>query len=80
MMEMIRVLRGNQEMRISSLDKERYLKQGYSVIDESGTVIEQGVKSNHALKTELDAANKRIAELEVENADLKKKGTKKSDQ
>lgn len=73
---MIRVLKGNREKLIPPTEKADYLAMGYSVINESGTVIEQGVKSNHTLKSELEAANKRIAELEVENARLKAKGRK----
>jgi hypothetical protein len=72
---MIRVIKGNQELLVSPVEKERLLADGYSVIDEDGTILEQGVKSNHVLKTELDAANKRIEELEAE---LKKKTTKKT--
>ena len=81
-MDAIRVLRGNREKLIPSMEKEKYLAEGYSVIDEHGTVLEQGVKSNHTLKTELDAANKRIAELEAEIATLKgegKRGRKSSE-
>ena len=73
-MDAIRVLRGNREKLVPSMEKEKYLAEGYSVIDEHGTVLEQGVKSNHTLKTELDAANKRIAELEAEIAKLKSRG------
>ena len=76
-MDAIRVLRGNREKLIPSMEKEKYLADGYSVIDEKGTVLEQGVKSNHTLKTELDAAKKRIAELEEENARLKAKSGRK---
>lgn len=81
-MDTIRVLRGNRERLIPSIEKEKYLADGYSVIDESGTVIEQGVKSNHTLKSELESANKRIAELEAELAALKgegKRGRKSSE-
>lgn len=79
---MIRVLNGNREKLITPTEKSAYLASGYSVIDESGTVIEPGVKSNHTLKTELEAANKRIAELETELAALKgdgKRGKKSSE-
>jgi cell division protein FtsB len=69
----LRVLKGNQELLVSPTEKDKYLSNGYSVINEDGEIEEQGVKSNHALKTELDAANKRVAELEAENAKLKSK-------
>lgn len=65
-MDTIRVLRGNRERQIPSIEKEKYLAEGYSVIGEDGAVLEQGVKSNHTLKSELEAANRRIAELEAE--------------
>ena len=71
---MIRVLKGNREKLVPPTEKAEYLANGYSVIDESGKVLEQGVKSNHALKSELEAANKRIAELEAELAALKGEG------
>ncbi len=64
---MIRVLKGNREKLIPPTEKTEYLSNGYSVIDEDGTVLEQGVKSNHTLKSELEAANRRIAELEAAN-------------
>lgn len=79
---MIRVVKGNREKLIPPTEKTDYLAMGYSVIDEDGTVIEQGVKSNHTLKSELEAANKHIAELESELAALKgdgKRGRKSSE-
>ena len=63
---MLRVLKGNQETLISPANKDEYLKKGYSVIDEDGTVLEKGTKTKHAVEEELKAANKRIAELEAE--------------
>lgn len=75
-MDTIRVLRGNRERLVPSIEKEKYLAEGYSVIGEDGTVLEQGVKSNHTLKAELETANKRIAELEAELAVLKGEGKK----
>lgn len=63
---MLRVLKGNQETLISPANKEDYLKKGYSVIDEDGTVLEKGTKTKHAVEEELKAANKRITELEAE--------------
>lgn len=82
-MDAIRVLRGNRERLISPIEKDKFLADGYSVINENGSVVEQGVKSNHVLRTELDAANRRIAELEAENEKLKAKAGrrgKKDDQ
>ena len=78
-MDTIRVLRGNRERLIPPIEKEKYLADGYSVIGEDGSVLEQGVKSNHTLKTELDAANKRIAELEVELRGYKESDSAKSE-
>lgn len=63
---MLRVLKGNQEILISPANKDEYLKKGYSVIDEDGTVLEKGTKTKHAVEEELKAANKRISELEAE--------------
>lgn len=71
---MIRVLKGNREKLIPPTEKTEYLSNGYSVIDEDGTVLEQGVKSNHTLKSELEAANRRIAQLEAELSALKGEG------
>ena len=51
---MLRVLKGNQETLISPANKDSYLKKGYSVIDEDGTVLEQGVKSERMIKDELE--------------------------
>lgn len=63
---MLRVLKGNQETLISPANKDEYLKKGYSVIDEDGSVLEEGTKTKHAVEEELKAAKKRIAELELE--------------
>lgn len=68
---MLRVLKGNQETLISPANKEEYLRKGYSVIDEDGTILEQGVKSERMVINELEAANRRIAELEAEIVALK---------
>lgn len=78
-MDTIRVLRGNRERLIPSIEKEKYLAEGYSVIGDDGTVLEQGVKSNHTLKSELKAANKRIAELEAELRGYKESDSAKSE-
>lgn len=74
---MLRVLKGNQETLISPENKEEYLKKGYSVIDEDGTVLEQGTKNKRMIEEELKAANKKIEELEAEIAKLKKGSGKK---
>lgn len=75
----IRVLKGNREMLISPSHKEEYLLNGYSVIDETGKVLEQKLKSEDAVRAELEAANKRIVELEAElEAANKRRGRKGS--
>ena len=76
---MLRMLRGNQETLISPANKEEYLKKGYSVIDEDGTVLEKGTKTKHAVEEELKAANKRIAELEAELRGYKESDSSKSE-
>lgn len=72
---MLRVLKGNQETLISPANKDEYLKKGYSVIGEDGTVLEKGTKTKHAVEEELKAANKRIAELEAELREYKESDT-----
>ena len=47
---MLRVLKGNQETLISPENKDEYLKKGYSVIDEDGTVLEQGTKNKRMIE------------------------------
>lgn len=74
---MLRVLKGNQETLISPENKDEYLKKGYSVIDEDGTVLESGTKNKRMIEEELKAANKKIEELEAEIAKLKKGSGKK---
>lgn len=74
---MLRVLKGNQETLISPENKDEYLKKGYSVIDEDGTVLEQGTKNKRMIEEELKEANKKIEELEAEIAKLKKGSGKK---
>ena len=76
---MLRVLKGNQETLISPANKDAYLKKGYSVIDEDGTVLEKGTKTKHAVEEELKAANKRIAELEAELREYKESGSVKGE-
>lgn len=77
---MLRVLKGNQETLISPANKDEYLKKGYSVIDEDGTVLEKGTKTKHAVEEELKAANKRIAELEEELRGYKESNSAESDE
>ncbi len=76
---MLRVLKGNQETLISPANKDEYLKKGYSVIGEDGTVLEKGTKTKHAVEEELKAANKRIAELEAELRGYKEADSAKSE-
>lgn len=59
----VKMVCGNREMLVPSEEKEKYLKLGFSVIDESGNVVEKGKKSIRDLEAELEAATKKNASL-----------------
>lgn len=73
---MVRVRMGGRELRIEDAAVKDYLKRGYSVVDENGTVIKKGevidfnqamaeVKAlrleNEQLRTQADSAKKKSA-------------------
>lgn len=76
------VKKGNKILRIDGEGKrleDRYIAQGYSIIDEDGNVkrspagtAEQAVRENKALKKQLEAKNKEIADLHKTIAGLEK--------
>lgn len=78
---MKRVRLGGKELRIEDEFVTEYLRKGYSVIDESGTVMQKGdvttfnqaVEEIKSLRAEITLYVGKIKDLEEENADLKKK-------
>ena len=78
-MELITVLKGNEELDIPVEQKERYKKLGYHVIDkQTGAILEAApltdVASLQGLVAKLEAEN---AALKAEVQKLKTKGTSK---
>lgn len=64
----VKMIRGNREKLVSSSEKEKYLKMGYSVIDESGKIIEQGSRTMRDLNDELAKKDEEITDLKTELA------------
>lgn len=78
-MSTIRVQRANVILDIRPDEKERYMEQGYSVIDaKSGKVLEAAIPSdpNH-LKMMISELKKELLAKDEEIADLKSKLAKK---
>lgn len=88
-MDTIKVQRANIELDINPEDREYYIKQGYSVVDDYGNVIEAAVpndantlkimvaqlqKENEMLKAQLEAAKVTT----VEKVEKPKTTTRKS--
>lgn len=70
--EIVQVERGNTVLRISKDDVQRYLDQGYNLIDSNGNVLKASVPRDLGTlqKAYVDHTNK-IKELEEEIAKLK---------
>lgn len=69
-MSTIRVQRANVILDIRPEEKERYMEQGYSVIDENGKVLEAALSNDvNALRTEVLKLRKELAEKDAEIAD-----------
>lgn len=68
---MARIQRYNVVLDVDDSEVGYYTNLGYNVIDMKGNII-QKAKSNdvHTLQQELDVAEKKIAELQAENARL----------
>lgn len=64
----VKMIRGNREKLVPFSEKEKYLKMGYSVIDESGKIIEQGSRTMRDLNDELAKKDEEIAVLKTELA------------
>ncbi len=71
---MVRVVKGNSELRVPDNEAAAYLKQGYAVVDARGNAVEVGKQLTYdelVSKTKQDARTIRrqeakIAELEAE--------------
>lgn len=65
-MDTIKVQRANIELDINPEEKEYYMKQGYSVVNEYGQVIEQSLPNDvNALKIMVASLQKEIAMLKA---------------
>ena len=81
MIELITVLKGNEELDVPADQKERYKKLGYHVIDkQSGKVLEKApltdVASLQNLVVKLEKENKSLRD-ELQKLKTTKKQTKK---
>lgn len=69
---MLTVIRKNKEMKILETQKAEYLVMGYSVIDETGKIIESGNALTTAdLKSLVDTVKVENEKLKLENKKLK---------
>ena len=81
---MIKVRKANKMLSISEDAKDRYLAMGFSVIDESGKVIQEAVpvdvnqlKLGYAkISEEAKTLRGKVAELEAQNDYLKQENTR----
>ncbi len=81
-MSTIRIKRANVVLDVRPEDKDRYMEQGYSVIDAKGNVLEEAMPKDvlelqrmvTELRAELEKKNK-----EIENLKKKKPAEKKAD-
>lgn len=68
---MAKVQRANRLLTVPDETVEKYLSDGYNLVGEDGGILRRGVTKNAAdLLKELEAAKKRIAELEAKVAEL----------
>lgn len=65
-MQEILVIKGNTELRVPADQKDRYMRFGYSVIDETGNIIEE------APLRDIGALQLRVGELLKEIEEYKK--------
>lgn len=84
---MIYAEQGNRVKQISEADIQRYVEQGYRIIDEKGTVLQETVPTNSAElrlayinhKKEIESLKEQIATLTAENSELKSRVSKKAE-
>lgn len=71
-MDKIQVIRANVILDVSPEDKEYYMGQGFSVLDEAGNVVEE------AMSNDVGTLQVQVTELRKEVADLKAKLAEKA--
>ena len=71
---MIRVTKGNKELRVDDHYEKEYLEKGWDVIDNKGKVLKHGLGKNEKsakqiekLKSDLKKSQEALAESEKEN-------------
>lgn len=70
----IRVKRANAILRVPEEQADRYLADGYDVIDDDGNILKESIPNDiNGLRIAYDRHVKEIAELKAELAKLKKK-------
>lgn len=78
-MDKILVQRANVVLRVRPDEKQRYMDNGYSVIDESGAVIERAFPKDVASLTKLcHELEAEIAKKDAEIEKLKKSSARKA--
>lgn len=83
-MSKLTVKRANIVLDISSEDKEYYMQQGYSVIDESGNIVEKALSSDVGqLQLEVTQLSAQLQNLKGEiakkDAEIKRLKARKAD-
>lgn len=70
--KLVKIERGNVVLRVPEYDVQRYLDQGFNLLDDKGNIIKQSVPNDvGTLRKAFEDHIKRIEELEKENAELK---------
>lgn len=76
-MDKLLVQRANVFLQISADEKDKYLANGYSIIDEDGNVIERAIPNDvPSLKRLVVELQQRIKELETKQVKPRKGKTK----
>ena len=77
-MSTIRIRRANVVLDIRPEDKDRYMEQGYSVIDDKGNVLEEALpKDVNELQKMVKELREELVQKDKEIEALKKKSTAK---
>jgi spore coat polysaccharide biosynthesis predicted glycosyltransferase SpsG len=78
-MDKITVIKGNVELTIPSDEKAYYMRNGYSVIDANGKIVEEAMLQDVAsLQVKVAELQKQLAEKDEELQKLKAANKKKA--